>query len=76
MAAGLVVAAKSDLRLKHIEFIRLDAERALAVIVGENGSVENRILALPAGTTASTSSGGGELHQCAYRRSDALRIKG
>lgn len=52
--AGLVVAAKSDLRLKHIEFIRLDAERALAVIVGENGSVENRVLTLPVGTTAST----------------------
>ena len=52
--AGLVVTAKSDLRLKHIEFIRLEATKALAVIVGENGSVENRIIALPSGTTAST----------------------
>lgn len=52
--AGLVVAAKSDLRLKHIEFIRLEPTKALAVIVGENGSVENRLLALPLGTTAST----------------------
>ena len=52
--AGLVVTTKADLRLKHIEFIRLEPTKALAVIVGENGSVENRILALPAGTTASS----------------------
>lgn len=52
--AGLVVTTKADLRLKHIEFIRLEPNRALAVIVGENGSVENRILTLPAGTTASS----------------------
>ncbi len=52
--AGLVVTGKADLRLKHIEFIRLEQTKALAVIVGENGSVENRILTLPVGTTAST----------------------
>ena len=52
--AGLVVATKADLRLKHIEFIRLEPNKALAVIVGENGSVENRIVLLPPGTTASS----------------------
>ncbi len=52
--AGLVVTTKADLRLKHIEFIRLEPSKALAVIVGENGSVENRIISLPAGTTAPT----------------------
>jgi len=52
--AGLVVTTKADLRLKHIEFIRLEPTKALAVIVGENGSVENRIIALPSGTTSST----------------------
>ncbi|GIL02858.1 MAG: heat-inducible transcription repressor HrcA [Alphaproteobacteria bacterium] len=52
--AALVVTTKSDLRLKHIEFIRLDPVRALVVIVGENGLVENRIIALPPGVTAST----------------------
>ncbi|KAB0679713.1 heat-inducible transcriptional repressor HrcA [Aureimonas leprariae] len=51
--AGLVLAAKTDLRLKHVEFIRLEATRALAVLVGENGDVENRIVELPAGITAS-----------------------
>ncbi len=52
--ASLVLATKADLRLKHIEFIRLDPARALVVIVGENGSVENRVIALPPGVTAST----------------------
>jgi len=51
--AGLVVTTKADLRLKQIEFIQLEPTKALAVIVGEDGSVENRILTLPAGTTAS-----------------------
>jgi heat-inducible transcriptional repressor len=51
--AGVVIATKADLVLKHIEFIRLDAERAMVVLVGEDGSVENRILPLPAGLTAS-----------------------
>ncbi len=51
--AGVVIAQKSDLVLKHIEFVRLDAERAMVVLVGEDGSVENRIMALPPGLTAS-----------------------
>ena len=51
--AGLVLTAKSDLRLKHIEFIRLEATKALAVLVGENGDVENRVVDLPSGVTAS-----------------------
>ncbi len=52
--AGLVVTTKADLRLKHIEFIRLEPTKALVVIVGDNGSVENRIISLPVGTTASS----------------------
>ncbi|MCB8839208.1 heat-inducible transcriptional repressor HrcA [Aurantimonas sp. VKM B-3413] len=51
--AGIVLTTKSDLRLKHIEFIRLEPMRALAVLVGENGEVENRLFDLPAGVTAS-----------------------
>ncbi len=51
--AGIVVAAKADPRLKHIEFVRLDAARALVVLVGETGEVENRILELPPGIAAS-----------------------
>lgn len=53
-SAGLVMATKSDLRLRHIEFIRLEPRKALTVIVGENGMVENRVIDLPAGVTASS----------------------
>ena len=52
--AGLVITGKTDVRLKHIEFVRLEATKALVVMVGENGSVENRILDLPPGLSAST----------------------
>ncbi|MFD0916934.1 heat-inducible transcriptional repressor HrcA [Pseudahrensia aquimaris] len=52
--AGLVIAGKSDVRLKHIEFVRLEATKALVVIVGENETVENRIVDLPPGLSAST----------------------
>jgi len=51
--AGVVVTTKADPRLKHIEFVRLEADRALVVLVAEDGSVENRIIALPAGLPAS-----------------------
>ena len=40
-------------RLKHIEFVRLDPARALVVLVAEDGSVENRVVDLPAGLPAS-----------------------
>src|SRR5881227_1539629 len=48
-AAGVVMVAKSNVRLKHIEFVRLDLESALAVLVAEDGQVENRIINLPIG---------------------------
>lgn len=48
-AAAVVLTTKSNVRLKHIEFVRLEPERALVVIVAEDGQVENRILALPPG---------------------------
>src|SRR5690554_1698538 len=51
--AGMVIAAKSDMVLKHIEFVRLEPGRALAILVGEDGQVENRIINLPPGLTAS-----------------------
>lgn len=45
--AGVVLTHKSDMRLKHIEFVRIEPLKALAVLVGEDGSVENRIVDLP-----------------------------
>ena len=51
--AGVVIAEKQIERVKHIDFVRLDAGKALLVLVGEGGSVENRILSLPQGLPAS-----------------------
>ena len=47
--AGVVLTTKENTRLKHIEFVRLEPERALTVLVAEDGSVENRVVAIPAG---------------------------
>src|SRR3954449_7895276 len=52
-AAGVVLSAKSNVRLKHIEFVRLEPERALVVLVAEDGQVENRLIALPLGLPTS-----------------------
>src|SRR3981189_3074790 len=52
-AAAVVLTAKSNSRLKHIEFVRLEAERALGGLVGEDGQVENRVLTLPPGVPSS-----------------------
>lgn len=51
--AGLVITTKSDTQLKHVEFVRLSPEKALAILVGDRDEVENRIITLPAGTTSS-----------------------
>ena len=47
--AGLVMAPKLEAPLKHMEFVSLGDGRALVVIVGESGAVENRIIEVPAG---------------------------
>jgi heat-inducible transcriptional repressor len=52
-AAGVVLTAKSNVRLKHIEFVRLEPERALVVLVAEDGQVENRVLPVPLGLPTS-----------------------
>ncbi len=51
--AGVVLTTKSASRLKHIEFVRLDPTQALVVLAGEDGTVENRIVALPPGLPGS-----------------------
>src|SRR3989442_4080240 len=53
-AAAVVLTAKSNSRLKHIEFVRLEPERALAVLVAEDGQVENRIISVPIGLPTSS----------------------
>lgn len=51
--AGLVIAPKTKRPLKHIEFANLGDGRALAVLVTDDGFVENRVIDLPAGTPPS-----------------------
>jgi heat-inducible transcriptional repressor len=51
--AGVVLSSKENVSLKQIEFVRLEPERALAVLVAENGAVENRILIIPRDLPAS-----------------------
>src|SRR5438270_9209448 len=50
-AAGVVLAPKQELRLRQLSFVPLSDTRALAVIVGADGTVENRVVSLDGGTT-------------------------
>lgn len=52
-AAAVVTTAKANVRLKHIEFVRLEPEKALVVLVAEDGQVENRVLPLQPGVPSS-----------------------
>ena len=51
--AGIVVAPKTARPLKHVEFVNLGDGRALAVLVTDEGFVENRIIDMPTGTPPS-----------------------
>src|SRR4051794_16619343 len=51
-AAGVVLAPKRELTLKQLSFVSLSSTRALAVLVGADGSIENRIISLEGGTNA------------------------
>ena len=52
--AGVVLCDKQVSALKHIEFVQLEPGKALVVLVGDNQSVENRIISLPPGLTPSS----------------------
>ncbi len=45
--AGIVLTEKQINKLKQIEFVRLDAGKALVVLVGEENNIENRIIDIP-----------------------------
>jgi len=47
--AGLVMVPRREPRLSQLSLVPLSAGRALAVMVGEDGAVENRVLDLPPG---------------------------
>ncbi|HEU0044074.1 heat-inducible transcriptional repressor HrcA [Sphingomonas sp.] len=47
--AGLVMVPKREVRLRSIGFVGLSPGQAMAVLVSEDGSVENRVVTLSAG---------------------------
>ncbi len=47
--AGVVVAPVRDAGVKHVEFVALSPDQALAVMVFDDGQVENRLLPLAPG---------------------------
>jgi len=51
--AGLVMVPRREAVLRQFGFAWLSDRQALAVLVGADGSVENRVVDLPAGTTPS-----------------------
>jgi heat-inducible transcriptional repressor len=51
--AGIVLVPKREPVLRQLGFVPLSAAQALAVMVGNDGTVENRVIDLPPGVTAS-----------------------
>jgi heat-inducible transcriptional repressor len=51
--AGLMVTAKLDAALKHVEFVPVAPGKALVIMVSEEGQVENRVIDTPVGLPVS-----------------------
>ncbi len=49
--AGLVLAPVHESALRHVEFVPISSVQTLAVLVYEDGSVENRLMSPPPGAT-------------------------
>jgi heat-inducible transcriptional repressor len=47
--AGVVLTPAQEMRLRQLSFVPLEEGRALAVLVGTDGNVENRVIAVPPG---------------------------
>jgi heat-inducible transcriptional repressor len=75
-SAGVVLTAKTNVRLKHVEFVRLEPERALAVIVAEDGQVENRVLNIPAGLPMSSLTEAGNFLNARIRGKTLAELRG
>ena len=48
--AGVVMVPRREPRLQQFQLVPLGPDQALAVLVGEDGVIENRVVALPPGT--------------------------
>lgn len=47
--AGIVMVPAREVRLRQFAFVPLAQTQALAILVGDDGSVENRVMEIPAG---------------------------
>ncbi len=65
--AGLVMTPSFEAGVKHVEFVQLAMDQALAVIVYDDGRVENRLMPLTPGMTLSV------LHQASNYLNARLR---
>ena len=52
--AGLILVPKDERVLKQVAFVPMSAAQALVVLVASDGTVENRVINLPAGIAPST----------------------
>jgi len=52
--ASLVLSPKHEAPIRHIEFVSLAQDRAIVVLVFDDGHVENRVFSPPPGQTASS----------------------
>ncbi len=51
--AGLMITAKQDSPLKHVEFVAVAPGKAMVIMVSEDGQVENRVIDTPPGLPVS-----------------------
>jgi len=65
--AGLVMTPSFEAGVKHVEFVQLASDQALAVLVYDDGRVENRLMPLTPGMTLSV------LHQASNYLNVRLR---
>jgi heat-inducible transcriptional repressor len=49
--AGVVMTPAREAAVKHVEFVALGADQSLAVMVFEDGAIENRLMRRPPGVT-------------------------
>lgn len=52
--AGVVVSPVREAGVKHVEFVALSPDQALAILVADDGAVENRLMPLAPGVTPAT----------------------
>ena len=74
-AAGMVMVPTREPRLAQMSLVPLSPTRALAVMVGEDGQIENRILELTEPAASQLAGAGEQLHHRAPCRANPGRSR-